>query len=250
MFAMKKAMIHLAWMLFLFLSLAYNVWSLWADSYGTLILWQQGEYLGWTDLLWEHVNMAAVPIALLCWELSALQIEEGVTEPHVMYHKGCPFLPCFAAPRPREAPGLFPAFPFLPAVPCYHPLRQHCCFPARSLFAHYPFYPNSSFHPSGSARRAPFPGKQSRVKTLPSPGCNLRLTRAFFIFSWDFNWPGICVLRILAEGEVFPKPTGNSKVEERPLAWMPFYRIFSLLRLETSEPFLSPKVSFYKYFPF
>lgn len=137
-----------------------------------------------------------------------------------------------------------------------YPSPQQCCSinPSTSiavallysLFAHHPFHPNSNSHLSNSARSASFRGNLSWAKKFPSLRCNPRSTQALFILSWDFNWPGICLLRMVAEREAFPKRVGNINAEEILVAKMPFYRLFSFLWLETSEPFLSLKLVFIK----
>lgn len=197
----------------------------------------------------EQVNVAAVPIALLCWELFALQIQKDVIVSLVMYPKGCPSLPCIAAPSVTEGPpGLFLAFPFPPAVLQYHPLHQHHCFPVLFPFCPLSLLSKQQFPSlwqclqrfllwhSELSQEISFSGMQSEVN--PSP----------FYFELRLNWPGIHLLRMVAEREVFPKCMGNINAEEILVVKMPFYRLLSFLWLEASEAFLSPTVSFYKEF--
>lgn len=152
-----------------------------------------------------------------------LAVTEGCHRISCNVPQSCPSLPCIIAPSVREGPGLYLS-------------PQQCCsiIPSTSiavsllysLFVHYPFYSNSNSHVSNSARSASFRGNLSWAKEFPSLRCNPRSMQAFFILSWDFNWPGICLLRMVSEREVFPKRVGNINAEEILIAKMPFYRLF------------------------
>lgn len=169
----------------------------WADSSRTPLTGPWGILrMGWCTL--EQVNGAAVHIALLCWELSALQTQKDVRV-SCKVPQGLPIPALHRSTKCERDQGFSFLFPSPQQCGSTLPSTSIAVSLLCSLFAHYPFYPNSNSHLFDSARSASFCGNLSWAKKPPSLGCNPRSSQAFFILNWDLNWPGICLLRMVVK---------------------------------------------------
>lgn len=217
------------------------MWSPWADSSRTPVTGTWGILrMGWYAL--EQVNVAAVHIALLCWELCALQTQKDVR----VSCKVPQGLPIPALHQVWEGPGLFLPFPFAPAVQQYPPLHQHCCFPAMFPFCPLSLLSKQQFPSLWQCPQCFLLWQSELSQEISFSGMQPKVKPSLFYFE----------LRLELARNPFAEKGSKEKSFQNMweiLMWKRYWLLkhtftefFSFLWLETSDPFLSPKVIFYK----